>query len=57
MKNRVPKVGFIKTKRSSGNYYQIRYKLSGDTAYTYENIGYVSKKQAELVQAQNKLTS
>ena len=55
MKNRIPKVGLLKTKRSSGNYYRIRYKLSGDKNHTYENIGYVSKRQAELIQAQRQI--
>jgi len=55
MKNRVPKVGLVKTKRSSRNYYRIRYRLLGDKNHTYENIGYVPKKQAELVQAQRQI--
>jgi len=55
MKNRISKVGLLKTKRSSGNYYRIRYKLFGDQNHTYENIGYVSKRQAELIQAQRQI--
>ena len=55
MKNRIYKVGLLKTKRSSGNYYRLRYKLSGDENHTYENIGYVSKRQAELIQAQRQI--
>lgn len=55
MKNRISKVGLTKIKRASGNYYRIRYKLPGDKNHTYENIGYVSKRQAELIQAQRQI--
>ena len=55
MKNRISKVGLLKTKRSSGNYYRLRYKLSGGENHTYENIGYISKRQAELIQSQRQI--
>jgi len=55
MKNRISKVGLTKIRRTSGNYYRIGYKLPGDKNHTYDNIGYVSKRQAELIQAQNQI--
>jgi len=55
MNNRISKVGLTKIKRTSGNYYRIRYKLPGDKNHIYENIGYVSKRQAELIQAQRQI--
>jgi hypothetical protein len=55
MNKRISKVGLIKIKRTSGNYNRIRYKLPGDKNHTHENIGYVSKRQAKLVQAQRQM--
>ena len=52
MNNRTPKVGLVRRKRKSGNYYVLRYRSSNNENYTYENIGYTSKYQAELAQAQ-----
>ena len=52
MNNRIPRVGLVKSKRRSGNYYSLRYRLPGNKNHTYENIGYTSSHQAELVRSQ-----
>ena len=52
MNNRIPKVGLIKIRRRSGNYYRLRYRLPGNKNHTYENVGYTSKNRAEVAQAQ-----
>ncbi|MBE0570964.1 MAG: hypothetical protein IH618_05400, partial [Ignavibacteriaceae bacterium] len=52
MNNRINRVGLVRRKRKSGNYYVLRYRSSNNENYTYENIGYTSKYQAELAQAQ-----